>query len=123
MEHAQGAAFVAEARRSSPDSLRVSRYFISPARPASTHSTKALSSGRSSCCTGAIPARSKPASKAARRAACAISCANSIHNNYAGWTEEKTQLFDGLRVNTFKPIRLQLSWLRLTERRSQKSAF
>src|SRR6185312_8422818 len=78
MERTQGAAFVADARRSSPDSVRDSRYFISPARPASTHSIKAPSSGISSLRIGAIPARSNPASEAASLAACAISSANII---------------------------------------------
>src|ERR1700722_14610332 len=61
---AHGATRVRDARLRSPCSSTAARYFISPAWPAAIHSGKCLSSGASDA--GAMPARSKPASSAAR---------------------------------------------------------
>src|SRR5690349_10851107 len=62
-DFAHGATAAKEARFSSPDSARDSRYFISPACPAAIHSGKYSSSGKRA--TAATPERSKPAPAAA----------------------------------------------------------
>src|SRR2546425_6268272 len=80
---AQGTADRREARLRCPASSRASMYFISPARPAAIHAGKWSSSGKSR--TGAIPARSKPA----LRAACLMSAGICL--------EEPIALRDGLR--------------------------
>src|SRR5579859_749211 len=61
---AQGATRLSEPRLSSPCASRASIYFISPARPAAIQAGKCLSSAVSAA--GAMPARSNPASLAAR---------------------------------------------------------
>src|SRR5882762_1776752 len=104
MERTQGAVLLADARCRSPASVRFSRYFISPAWPASTHWTKASNSGRSSLRTGAMPARSKPASMAASLAACASCSCEITPDHYLAASlgvERKAldaQLFDFLVV-------------------------
>src|SRR5215475_2068799 len=61
---AQGAATLSEERLRRPSSARASRYFMSPAWPASIQARKWASSSNSR--TGAMPERSKPVSWAAR---------------------------------------------------------
>src|SRR5579872_3576470 len=59
---AHGMVEFSEARFNFPFSLRASKYFMSPACPAAIHCGNRASSGKSR--TGAMPANSKPASRA-----------------------------------------------------------
>src|SRR5437016_3591920 len=89
---AQGAAFFTDERLRCPDSARFSRYFISPAWPASIHCEKTPSSGKSSSRTGATPTRSNPASAAVCLAVRAISSLEITVHIIADepWDERKT---------------------------------
>src|SRR5579864_89170 len=73
---AQGAAILTDSRFNCPASSRASRYFISPAWPAAIHCGKYASSSKSR--TGEIPARSNPATRAARLMNEEISCIECI---------------------------------------------